>query len=299
MAMVAEVWDPFQDPAEEDGPIKEPPLMERRVEPPAKDEEQHKPLPRPRWVIPPGVRCDRAPPAPADSKVRKVRCLCLHDHVQSKNILQVGLDPMFFRNIEDMDLHYVQGRILCHGHGGSCAKELFKYKMYNDAWFIQEMLFDMVFPWLQDFDGEEMRIYTGVEEALGMIEEAMQQIKPDLLIGFGQGADLATMVAARSSMGLCPPIRGVMLACPNRPGWAKQMPDLFSQKLYLPALIISGAREPDAWARGAQEVAALFSNPEVVTHPEAHQIFPRARAEEEKWTTYCRDFILHYARDDE
>lgn len=304
VTMGVEEWDPFQDPAEEDGPIA--PVFSVKLDVPPAQADVYKPLVRQPRVIPAGVRCDLGPKA---AEGRPVRMLCLHDHHSNWMTLMAHyMQPLFFATEPEddgtepvLDAKWLDGTIFCFDHEGRVMREfLTNYKM--NGLHHPGGQFDYADPLIDEIDGEKMRVYGGVDEAIEHIENALVNYKPiDVLFGFGQGSDLATIVAARAAAGLCEPLRCVVHAGSNRPGWVRNMPDLFAQKNHIPAFVVYGEQDP--FAQGSREVAALYHNPEVYTHAEDHRIFPKATTngtnpQSEILAKSMRDFILHYARND-
>ena len=95
------------------------------------------------------------------------------------------------------------------------------------------------------------------------------------MLGFSQGANFASMLAARAER-RGTPYRAVVLLCPARPGWARQLPDAFSAPLKTPTLV--GAGRQDTVVGNGDELATLFARPERRTHAEGHRPLPAADA---------------------
>ena len=95
------------------------------------------------------------------------------------------------------------------------------------------------------------------------------------MLGFSQGANFASMLAARAER-RGTPYRAVVLLCPARPGWARQLPGAFERPLTTPALV--GAGRQDAVVGNGDDLAALFARPERRTHAEGHRPLPAADA---------------------
>ena len=94
------------------------------------------------------------------------------------------------------------------------------------------------------------------------------------MLGFSQGANFASMLAARAER-RGTPYRAVVLLCGARPGWARGAAE-FATPLRTPALIGAGAQ--DAVVGNGDDLAALFARPERRTHAEGHRPLPAADA---------------------
>ena len=77
--------------------------------------------------------------------------------------------------------------------------------------------------------------YSTVRSEQAQIETAIPGT-PDVIIGFSQGANLATVLAARAAARAAP-LPSLVLLCPSRPGWTSQLGGLFSTKIPTRALV--------------------------------------------------------------
>merc|ERR1712129_420288 len=94
-------------------------------------------------------------------------------------------------------------------------------------------------------DDRKWRIYKDVRRTLEWLQEKLQVLAPvDGLLGFSQGANFAVMAAAQASANVGISLSFVCVLCPNAPGYAAQLPELFSHDtLCVPAMIVRGDQE--------------------------------------------------------
>merc|ERR1719433_639342 len=88
------------------------------------------------------------------------------------------------------------------------------------------------------FDARNWRCYKKVQDTLSWLQAQIKKHGPfDGVLGFSQGANFAVMLAAQSYTGAGKPLSFVVPMCPNAPGYAGQLPELFEAPLPVPALI--------------------------------------------------------------
>merc|ERR1719265_1751730 len=83
-----------------------------------------------------------------------------------------------------------------------------------------------------------------LQEAIQFIDKAIEAHSPlDGIISFSQGANMSTMIAARSQAGLGPKLNFVVHMCPASPGWVAQVPDLFTKPIDMPCLVVKALQD--------------------------------------------------------
>lgn len=146
-------------------------------------------------------------------------------------------------------------------------------------------------------DSRGWRTYINLEQAIDQAEEALRKQvqggEPQALIGFSQGANFATMLAARAER-QGKPFACCVLSCGARPGWVRQAPELFEAQLVTPALVVASENDPVV-GDGPIEIAKLFKSPVVLRHSEGHKPLPRADKAclEELVTQICNFVVKH------
>merc|ERR1712008_2884 len=146
-----------------------------------------------------------------------------------------------------------------------------------------------------------------------MGQEKLQVLAPvDGLLGFSQGANFAVMAAAQASANVGISLSFVCVLCPNAPGYAAQLPELFSHDtLCVPAMIVRGDQEgynegmktnfddEEAEQLGQRmpsaHVASLFADVKTWTHSEGHRPLPQDPGEAERLCEELIGFILQPA----
>jgi len=164
-------------------------------------------------------------------------------------------------------------------------------------------------------DGKGWRVYAEPEKTLQWLQAELGKIGAvDGIIGFSQGANFATMLAAQASIGVGASLDFVVLLCPNAPGYVEQVPALFAKPISVRTLVSYGEKEGygagmDAFfdkeveagrvlvdTRGeqypAQHVAKLYSQPELFIHSDGHRPLPADSQQLSKLIAIVKDFVI-------
>jgi predicted esterase len=89
---------------------------------------------------------------------------------------------------------------------------------------------------------EDGQVYAGWEDTLELVTELMQRHTPIGVLGFSQGAILATLVAALSARGELPLLRFAVLIAGSAPR-ALALAPLLEAKIRIPSLHVWGRRD--------------------------------------------------------
>lgn len=158
------------------------------------------------------------------------------------------------------------------------------------------------------FDGPYFRFYDTVTNALGhkkyndlrtsvdyCVDILEKQGPFDGVIGFSQGANMATMLA-----GICENerpglLKFVICVCGVDSGWGEQLPTLLGfqngRKLTTPSLHIHG--QQDGYLKLSERLAGLYDTPRVHKHTGDHRPLPSDVTEAKAFTKIIRDFITN------
>ncbi|KAL1520856.1 hypothetical protein AB1Y20_022417 [Prymnesium parvum] len=180
---------------------------------------------------------------------RPPRVAFLHGTAGNASILQIQLGPLLSR-LRAHACHFIEGRAAVaddspigatmRRHFGA-GQQLLEYARAA-------------------FDERDWRIYPDLDDALAYVERELAALPgggADVLVGFSQGANLISCVAALLER-KGTPLRCVVLLSPHRPGWARQRPELFSSPLSTPA-IIAWCPEDTMISGGPEETAKLWA----------------------------------------
>ena len=126
------------------------------------------------------------------------------------------------------------------------------------------------------YDDEGRFYYDRLDEGIAHLEATMRRRAPiDALIGFSQGANMATILSARACLkrdGAPPPFKALVLLENDPPAWhTKNVPELFTQPLQVPALLVGGSTESPK----TEEVGRLYAEPQHLRHNEGHRPLPK------------------------
>ena len=199
------------------------------------------------------------PASPGQPRRRSIALL--HGTAGSAKTLTIQLGPLLPKLQETWDVAFVEGPKLC-AETNPHVKTMRRF--YGPSAELREYAEATA-------DDRGWRTYNELDEAVEALES---RVEADCLLGFSQGANFASMLAARAER-RGTPYRAVVLLCGARPGWAAANAD-FATPLRTPALIGAGAQ--DTVVGNGDDLAALFARPERRTHAEGHRPLPAANA---------------------
>lgn len=250
-----------------------------------------------------------APPQPLRRPPRQgrtPRIVCLHGTACGERIFKTQLAKLVAVAKGKMELLFVEGPVrITSGPAWETMQKYFPGQT-NAA-------YDEV-----SLDDKGWRVYRDPRGALAWLQEQLEALAPiDGVLGFSQGANFATMLAAQASTGVGVPLGCCVLLSPNAPGYAAQLPDLFGDELQVPALVVYGEQEgfgagmeavfDAAKANGAftldtransapaEIAAALFADAELEMHKEGHRPLPGDRQQAQAVVNRVIEFIGEYA----
>lgn len=199
-------------------------------------------------------------------RTAKPRLAVLHGTASNASIAKAQLAALVARLSASYELVFIEASRLCSADNVQAAT---MRKFFGQHQVLREFA-------RATEDARGWRTYDGVERALDEAEHAVSLRFPDdppqALVGFSQGANFATMLAARAELAGSP-IPACCLFCGARPGWTRQLPELFKNTLGTPALLVA-AEKDEVVHDGPLEMAKLFASPIVLRHPEGHKPLP-------------------------
>jgi len=242
-----------------------------------------------------------------------VRVLCLHGTCASSSVLKkqlARLQPLLKGKVE---MVYADGPIRANEQtpGFKEMQAAFKNMEFFDyarmaEWTattpeFEELQAAMPDPgamdaYLKAHPEEHWRItparkYEELDDALAYLQEELKAKAPiDGVLGFGGGANMASLLAAQAAAGQGVPFNFVVHLCPGRPGWVEQRPDLFTSPIKMRCLCISAQRDyvnpPDA-------LKDLYEDATCIMHEDGQRPIPGTSAEEANYiATTIRDFFM-------
>eukprot|EP00928_Gymnodinium_smaydae_P027636 TRINITY_DN21304_c0_g1_i1.p1 TRINITY_DN21304_c0_g1~~TRINITY_DN21304_c0_g1_i1.p1 ORF type:complete len:258 (-),score=37.86 TRINITY_DN21304_c0_g1_i1:260-1033(-) len=228
--------------------------------------------------------CNSTPVARSLSASRRPRVLCLHGTASSSAIFQFQLGVLISESKSDLDLLFADGTLHCDASCPIVGSQVQLMRKY----FPQGDLLQWALP---SEDANGWRTYEGLNAVVESLEHLLRREAPvDAVLGFSQGANFATVVAALATHRLGIPLRCAVHLCPSLPGWTTQLPDLFREKLPLASLVVKALK--DTIAVGSDEIASLYAEATIVSHCEGHRPLPGQITEARALAHQIRDFIL-------
>ena len=208
-----------------------------------------------------GIAASHPDPPARTPLGRKPRIAVLHGTASNEAIVRIQLGKLWSVLRELADVFVVEGDFVVHEDNPQAAE---MRKFFGASHVLKEYGRPTV-------DSRRWRTYEGLDESLERLELAVEERGgADVLIGFSQGANFASLLCARAmhagAVGGHQPFRAAVLLAPACPGWVKQKPDLFATPLTTPALV--GYSDSDmqvitSAGCGPDETARLFSSSSV------------------------------------
>ncbi|CAJ1450729.1 unnamed protein product [Effrenium voratum] len=197
-------WDPFADPAD----AEQTPETRQAVTS-APFATQHEVA----WAPPP--------------LQRPIRVACLHGTCSNGNVTKVQLQRAAKMCGDEVEFIYLDGRM------PSDPSNIMYEEMSKN--FKGQQFYDWA-KWITESDDLETdvkkRKYRDLDVRLDSIQDLLRQHEPlDGVLGFSQGANMASLLAAQAVAGQGVNFGFVIHCCPAGPGWVNQRPDLFPAKL--------------------------------------------------------------------
>ena len=221
------------------------------------------------------------PPAPP---VRRRRVACLHGTAANKAIFAIQCAPLRARAAKrGVDLIFFDAPKLV---AASNPHAELMHKFFGKDQVLREF-------GPAKLNGRGWRTYEDPLEVAESAHEALLEAcggeEPDVLLGFSQGANMLSILAAKAERE-GRPYRCLVALCGARPGWAAELPDLFffrdgdsSSPLKTRLLCVRGESDAQVGPNvdaglpdGPTEMAKLFRDVTLLTHPGGHSPFPGA-----------------------
>lgn len=226
-------------------------------------------------------------PAAPQPLGRLARVACLHGTAGNEKILRMQVAKLISELKDEMvfDVYEGSSMILPGNPHGDLMHRYFGQK---------EILREYA-PAMADAEGRRIYEPEATEEALLDLESRIASAGGcDVLLGFSQGANFSTLLAARAAARVGPlsSLRCLILLAPSRPGWVSQAKwrDLFCAPLGIPCLIIGGEKD-EAAGSGPEEVSKLFHGSLCIKHAEGHRPLPADRQDAEQIVQRIRTFL--------
>jgi len=232
----------------------------------------------------------------------KRRVVCLHGTACGEKIFRMQLGKLLPSLQDTCEVIFLEGRLdVTEGPAFNLMQKYFPN--------CRNCQYDKV-----ALDAKGWRVYAEPERTLHWLQAELRRIGAvDGILGFSQGANFATMLAAQASIGIGASLDFVVLLCPNAPGYVEQVPDLFAKPVSVRALVSYGEKEGygagmDAVfdkevaagkvvldTRGethpAHHVAKLYTQTELFIHSDGHRPLPTDAQQLSKLIAAIKDFV--------
>lgn len=220
-----------------------------------------------------------APDATTGAPMPRPRVGLVHGGCSNSWIFRQQLKPLLEALAEEVELVDLQGGLLSEEvrfDERGRQQMLLLHKAFGDDQVLREHA-------VTCYDESGAFYYDRLMEGIENLEAQLRGLPTplDALVGFSQGANLSTMLSARSvhrKEGAAPAFRALVLLENDPPAWPKQMPEVFAVALPTAALLVGG----QALSPKTDEVGRLYARPEHARHADGHRPLPKdpaARAE--------------------
>lgn len=230
----------------------------------------------------------------------------MHGTAGGKEIMEKQFAKLFERWNKEIDFLVMEGPKSCPNRPRTVTAEAVEVmtQFYPGK---PMMMYDEL-----TFDDKNWRCYKKAKDALFWLQSMIKKFGPfDGVFGFSTGANFAVMLAAMSYCGTGKGLSFVVAMSPQAPGYKDQLPELFSQPLMVPALIVRGEQEEyddgvKKFLRGkhfetlgermpSEHVVRLFQDPEVYTHPDGPRPMPVKPTDQDELVERITEFVLQSA----
>lgn len=224
---------------------------------------------------------------------RKPRIACLHGGCANEHIMRQQLRPLLQKLGSEVEVCFVEGKHLTEEVRFD-ERGLNNVKTMRGVFGADQVLREHAVTTYGEHGDKGPFFYDRLDEGIAHSEACLAALQPiDALLGFSQGANFCTMLAARAVQG-CEgtqaPYRCLVLLENDLPGWPTQKPELFESPLATPALVVSGHQESAA----GDAVAKFFERPIAFRHDDGHRPLPRDRARSETLVDQIRRFVFQH-----
>ncbi|KAI9202461.1 serine hydrolase-domain-containing protein [Polychytrium aggregatum] len=196
-------------------------------------------------------RRSRTPAAPPGSLRRKRRFLCLHGRGTSADFMDFQLGSLKSISRDDMEFHFINGPN--------------QTEPFDDPFIIENFASHGFYSWTDPSENAQVAVYE-------VIKKASLLAPLDGIIGFSQGAALATYMTALSEKGDLPKLWNmVVLLCgvdPPQEWFANGI--LPTGKILTPSVHVHGLADP--YLSRSKLLADMYERPVVLSHDQGHQV---------------------------
>mmetsp|Transcript_108661 Transcript_108661/g.307294 ORF Transcript_108661/g.307294 Transcript_108661/m.307294 type:complete len:358 (-) Transcript_108661:158-1231(-) len=203
---------------------------------------------------------------------RRLRVAALHGTCMNPHLLDSALQRLVKQGADRVELVHISGRQKAGPHHPAYAAT--KARLPDEDLLLYTEPDDLGAK-------DNMLRYEGLEDVAAYIQEEMAELLPiDGVLGFSQGAAVATVLAAQAVRGMGHPLAFVVHICSGGPAWPEQYPGLFFKPLQIPSLHVAGEvdfcmnSDGTPFLRPSLKVADLYAGPTVFRHPGGHTPLP-------------------------
>jgi len=253
-------WDPFADPADDPHVVASAAKKEaaKAVKAVLVSE------PESRWYI----------GKPVVEGGRKLRIACLHGTSSNEKIMRMQVAPLSRYGKDVVELVFIQGSLRTEDidPGNEFLESQKKAFPGQDFYQYAKLLRD---------DPDRFGVdYEGLDSAIEALQKLLQKEGPfDGVLGFSQGSNQVSMLAAQAVHKKGVPLAFVIQICCQYPAYAKRYPELFAEPLKIPALIVFAMADPLTTGNSGDRPTEIYANPVTLKHSGDHRPFPRDPAE--------------------
>jgi len=224
----------------------------------------------------------------AKPSLRRIRVLVLHGGCSNARVMGFQLTRLAKRLDGRVDLVYVNGPLVYPDDSSAVEEQRTIFKG-----IASELKFYSFHQCLQTGHGQYgERSDDGLGGVLTYLQNQIRINAPiDGVLGFSEGANAASVLAAQSATGAGATLNFAVHLCPGRPQWAKQRAELFKDRLPLPSLHVSGSQDIECPNENA--LRDLYEDPVCIMGDGDHKPIPAtSSAEADRICDAIAEFLI-------
>jgi len=219
---------------------------------------------------------------------RPIRVICLHGTSSCPDMMKMQLQALEKECKGCVEFIYLKGKVKL-SEADACRPEVAKMRQVLKN---EDLTSWVRYATTTPLDAGGVLDYDGLEEAADDLEEEMQKHAPiDGVVAFSQGSNVASLLAGRAVTGKGTPLAFIVHMSSSMPTWAGRYPEYFATSLRIPSFHVWGQTDSTIQSNRPEQMAGLYTAPEIVQHSGDHRPLPKEKAEADCLAKKILDFM--------